>query len=414
MEAKHEVAATAARRAVCRLRDCCRRAARLGAGLVLAVLLVQPAAAQNMSFNRYSGPSGTKVYATVSGFTPPFNTGIRIQGSLITACPSWLSDNERANCTMEFLVPAIPTGSGGVEVTAFNSTGETATVNFTVTPPWLVVRPSCAAAGLPVRVTGNNFMVGRAVEVIFGTDRTGIFQVVPESGQLDLSFILPPVPDGQYTVTVSNYGYQTASRQIDVARECAPVGRVTDVVGIPRAVAADGTLRALSVGSQVFKGEVIETDSNAAAELLLTDGTSIVVDVSGRLALDEAIYNAATGEGSAFFGFLKGVFVYTSGLIGKNSPDSVNIETAYGSIGIRGTEFISVVNPLAGKELHHLITGKLALTPLDRSLPPEYTGPVTITATATGSSAVPLDAATYAALKASVAPPEAKVAAPEA
>ena len=37
------------------------------------------------------------------------------------------------------------------------------------------------------------------------------------------------------------------------------------------------------------------------------------------------------------FSVLKGVFVFTSGLIGREDPDDVNIDTPSGSIGIRGT-----------------------------------------------------------------------------
>src|SRR5690606_32438727 len=37
------------------------------------------------------------------------------------------------------------------------------------------------------------------------------------------------------------------------------------------------------------------------------------------------------------FSVLRGMFVFTSGLIGRDDPDDVEIDTPVGSIGIRGT-----------------------------------------------------------------------------
>ena len=56
-----------------------------------------------------------------------------------------------------------------------------------------------------------------------------------------------------------------------------------------------------------------------------------------RLSIDEYVFDPATNEGSTDFSVLKGLFVFTSGLIGREDPDDVNIDTPMGSIGIRGT-----------------------------------------------------------------------------
>jgi hypothetical protein len=362
-----------------------------------------PATAQTLSLSRSSGPSGTLVTATASGFTPPYAIDLNIDGTHLLNCGE---DNCAAG--VEFRVPRPPTGDGVIRVEARSSGGEVAGADFTVTRPHLSVRPTCAAAGLPVRVTGSGFAVGTGPFALFDGAPTGASQIVPPSGQLDMSFDLPSVPDGIYTVRVleNTYGSVDESRQIDVTSECAPVGQVTEVLGAPRAIAPDGTSRPLSLGAQVFKGDVIETDSSAAVVLLFSDNGSLAVSENARLSVDEYLWDPATNEGSSFFGFLQGVFVYTSGLIAKKEmEDNLGAETLVGCLGIRGTEFISIIDPLADSEVHHLITGKLALWPLDRSLPPVYTGPVTITANATGSSAVPLDAATYTALKDSVLGP---------
>jgi len=49
------------------------------------------------------------------------------------------------------------------------------------------------------------------------------------------------------------------------------------------------------------------------------------------------VFDPASQGGIQNFSVVKGVFVYTSGLIGREDPDDVTIETPVGSIGIRGT-----------------------------------------------------------------------------
>ncbi len=67
------------------------------------------------------------------------------------------------------------------------------------------------------------------------------------------------------------------------------------------------------------------------------DETSFAVSENARLSIDEYVFDPATESGQTDFSVLKGMFIYTSGLIGREDPDDVTIETPVGSIGIRGT-----------------------------------------------------------------------------
>ncbi|MCK5555147.1 MAG: FecR domain-containing protein, partial [Alphaproteobacteria bacterium] len=144
------------------------------------------------------------------------------------------------------------------------------------------------------------------------------------SPQLVDSF-LPPEHIGQYA----------SSGQI--TNDASAAGKITEVIGEAHIVRSDGTQILATIGTSVFQGDVIETSKTGAVNILFADNTTFAVSESARLAVDQFVYNSAEQSGSSFFSMLQGMFVYTSGMIGKSDPGNVSIETPVGSIGIRGT-----------------------------------------------------------------------------
>ncbi len=136
---------------------------------------------------------------------------------------------------------------------------------------------------------------------------------------------VPPEHVGQYA----------ASGQI--ANDASPAGKITQVVGEAHIIRADGTHVVATVGAPIYQGDVIETSKTGAVNIQFADNTTFAISESARMSVDQFVYHSAEHTGSSFFSMLQGVFVYTSGLIGKSDPGSVNIETPVGSIGIRGT-----------------------------------------------------------------------------
>ncbi|MGB4058012.1 MAG: FecR domain-containing protein [Alphaproteobacteria bacterium] len=124
----------------------------------------------------------------------------------------------------------------------------------------------------------------------------------------------------------------------------SPVGSVEEVTGHATVTHPDGTSETIAKGTSIYQGDVIETDAQGAVNIAFIDGTSFAVSQDARLAIDEYVYDPQTQSGSNDFSVLKGVFVYTSGLIGRDDPDSVQIKTPVGSIGIRGTIIAGNVN----------------------------------------------------------------------
>ncbi|HRQ61050.1 MAG TPA: FecR domain-containing protein, partial [Alphaproteobacteria bacterium] len=137
------------------------------------------------------------------------------------------------------------------------------------------------------------------------------------------SFVAQPLQYAQATETA--------------ASDESPVGGVQEVTGTATVTRVDGTVETIQIGTPIYQGDVIETDAEGAVNIVFIDETSFAVSEDARLAIDEYVFDPSTQTGSTNFSVLKGVFVFTSGMIGREDPDDVQIETPVGSIGIRGT-----------------------------------------------------------------------------
>jgi hypothetical protein len=159
----------------------------------------------------------------------------------------------------------------------------------------------------------------------------------------------------------SGHDYAQGATQNDES----PVGAVQELKGEATVTHVDGTSEPIAIGTAIYQGDVIETEAGGAVNVHFIDDTSFAVSSDSRLAIDEFVFDPSTQSGEQNFSVLKGMFVFTSGLIGRDDPDDVKIETPNGSIGIRGTiiagnvdtgettliEGAIVVRDLAGNEV---------------------------------------------------------------
>jgi hypothetical protein len=107
------------------------------------------------------------------------------------------------------------------------------------------------------------------------------------------------------------------------------------------------------------------------------------VNEETRFSVDEFVYEQGEND-TAFFSVLQGLFVYVSGLIGKNE-NNVNINLPGGNIGIRGTELIGNYDPATQTQTVHLLHGTIDLRPLATGVTTQFVGPVTINQAADGT-----------------------------
>lgn len=119
--------------------------------------------------------------------------------------------------------------------------------------------------------------------------------------------------------------------------DTTPVGQVDEVNGHATVTHANGSHETISKGTPIYEGDVVETDEKGAVNIKFADESSFAVSNNAKMAIDEFVFDTASNNGENKFSMLRGLFVYTSGLVGREDPDDVQINTPVGSIGIRGT-----------------------------------------------------------------------------
>ncbi len=139
--------------------------------------------------------------------------------------------------------------------------------------------------------------------------------------------------------------------QAGTLNDASPIGAIEELEGSVVITRVDGTSETATLGTPVYEGDTIETSADGAANILFLDDTSMAVSEGARLSVDNYKFDAATESGETNLSVLRGVFVYTSGLIGRDDPDDVLIETPVGSIGIRGTIIAGNINPDGQSEI---------------------------------------------------------------
>lgn len=131
---------------------------------------------------------------------------------------------------------------------------------------------------------------------------------------------------------------QPDGASLELATDGEPVGFVQQISegGAVTITRTNGVTERGSVSTPIFMGDRIETDENTSLNIEFIDNSSFAVSENARLDVDEYIYDPEPESGTAKFSILRGVFVFTSGLIGRDDPDDVTVDTPVGSIGIRG------------------------------------------------------------------------------
>jgi len=116
------------------------------------------------------------------------------------------------------------------------------------------------------------------------------------------------------------------------------VGSVENVAGTVWATRLDGSRVELAVGDPVYQGDILESGEDGAVGILLADETTFSMAESGRMVVDEMIYDPVAQEGSVSLSVIEGVFTFVSGQVAKTDPDAMTLDTPVATIGIRGTQ----------------------------------------------------------------------------
>ncbi len=119
-----------------------------------------------------------------------------------------------------------------------------------------------------------------------------------------------------------------------------PIGQVVTASGTVEAVRVDGTRVVLSEGDPVYQGDILETTEDGAVSIEFADASTFSLGESGRMTLDEMVYDPGIQEGSFKISIVQGVFSFVSGQVAKTSPDAMVLNTPVATIGIRGTTVV--------------------------------------------------------------------------
>jgi len=149
-----------------------------------------------------------------------------------------------------------------------------------------------------------------------------------------------------------SYTQTILGNRIAIANEV--LGEVTVIRG--------GERETIAGNFELYQGDIIETGEDGAVNILFEDNTSFGLSEDARMSVDEFQYDSEDNGGSSFLSMLKGLFVYTAGVIGKDEPR--NVETPAGALGIRG-DAGKYIQPIEDDILSNLNDVELAA--LDKS-----------------------------------------------
>lgn len=113
------------------------------------------------------------------------------------------------------------------------------------------------------------------------------------------------------------------------------MGEVAAVEGTPSASGPGGSRR-LSAGSAVFEGDRINVGPAGNAQLVLDDGTKLVVGPSSQLVLQSYLRRNESTANKVAVRALRGTFRF---ITGESAKSAYTINTSNATIGIRGTGF---------------------------------------------------------------------------
>lgn len=275
----------------------------------------------------------------------------------------------------------------GVNVTVSNY--------FTVRDAKSFLNRTCGTNGMKVIVTGYDFGRNQIVTV----DNTQA--QADTNGAFAVNVTLNGPPSGPYNL-VAQDGFHFTTNQITLGTNAvcdSNVGQATDASGGVTITRPGGQPVPLNPGDPIREGDEIRTGAGGRYRIRLSDGTEVILAPNGRLKIDSYFFDPAnSASDNARFSLLTGALKYTSGLIGKQD-DNLQVNTSYGSLGIRGTEFISRRDPCSTTQEVYLIHGQLAIKPTSASGTNIVTAPATIFYDATNVWTSGLTQEAYDALK---------------
>lgn len=123
-------------------------------------------------------------------------------------------------------------------------------------------------------------------------------------------------------------------------------GTVVNLSGPLLAKKPDGTVKVLSLKSQVEQGDTLVSEKDTYARIKFIDNSEITLRPNSQFKIENFSFDEGKPENdSAVFNLVKGGLRAVTGTLGKRNHDKFGLNTPTATIGIRGTIFIAEYIP---------------------------------------------------------------------
>jgi len=167
-----------------------------------------------ITLNPSTGPIGTTVTITGTGFAPSIHVVITFDGILVVTNPATVTTNSNGEFTASI---AVPVSVSGAHTVAANLASKTFTVTSS-TAPAITLNPTSGPVGSSVNITGTGFDPTSTVTITFGgsTVTTTPFPLTTNNnGEFSATFAVPDSSSGPQTV-IATQGSNSASKTFTV------------------------------------------------------------------------------------------------------------------------------------------------------------------------------------------------------
>lgn len=123
----------------------------------------------------------------------------------------------------------------------------------------------------------------------------------------------------------------------------AEIGQVKTVSGDVTIERAGASMPA-KAGARLEAADIVRTGANGSAGITMSDSSLLSVGPNSVLALDAFSFDTTTHQGRFDATLSKGSLAVVSGKIAKQAPESMKVRTPASVLGVRGTEFVVLVD----------------------------------------------------------------------
>ena len=93
-------------------------------------------------------------------------------------------------------------------------------------------------------------------------------------------------------------------------------------------------------GTQIMRSDIVVSGPHSSGGIVFRDGTLLTVGASTEIEITRYMFQPEEAKYDFSLYMKKGTAIYSSGKLGKLSPESVSLNTPRAAVGVRGTRFI--------------------------------------------------------------------------